>query len=125
MPQVASGHVRTTLSQRQRLAAAGIYLAGLLALSKYLTGSLWPPYGLDGLWFYSAAAALLLGEFVLEPFFTRPADALASALAVLIAAATVSLDAADISANAAQWGRIGVIAGAGAIIGLAVVAIAF
>lgn len=125
MPQITSGDIRTQLSQQQRLAAAVIYFGALLALNQYLTDSAWPPYGIDGLWFYSAAAALLLGEFVLEPFFTRPVDALASALAVLIAAGTVSLDGADISANAAKWGRICVICAAGAIVGLAVLAIAF
>lgn len=120
-----SGRVKPRLSQQQRLTAAVLYFVALLALSTYLTGSLWPPYGIDGLWFYSAAAALLLGEFVLEPFFTRPADALASGLAILLAASTVSLDRAEISATAAKWGRLGVICAALVIIALAVVAIAF
>jgi hypothetical protein len=76
---------RTALPQQLRLLSAAIYFVALLALAKYLNGTFWPPYGIDGLWFYAAAAALLLGEFALEPFFTRPVDALASALTILIA----------------------------------------
>jgi len=45
---------------------------------------------LTGLWFYSAAAALVLGAFVLEPFFTRPADALANVSALLLTVVAVT-----------------------------------
>ncbi len=72
--------------------AFAIYFVVLLFLARYLNGSFWPPFDLDGIWFYSAAASLLVGELVLEPYFTRPVDALASALAVLIVAATASWD---------------------------------
>jgi hypothetical protein len=100
---------RSALPQQWRLAAAIIYFVAVLGLAQYLNGQFWPPYGLEGLWFYSAAAALLVGEFVVEPFFTRPADAIANGLAVLIAAVTVSLNGADISHHAASVGRVVVI----------------
>jgi hypothetical protein len=113
------------LPQSRRLAAAVIYFVALVLLAHYLNGSFWPPYGLDGLWFYAAAAALLLGEFVLEPYFTRPVDALASGLTIVIAAATASLEGADVSDNAVRVGRIAVIGSAAAIVVVAVLAISF
>jgi hypothetical protein len=122
---VVSVPSRAALPQQLRLLSAALYFLALLGLAKYLNGSFWPPYGLDGLWFYAAAAALLLGEFVLEPFFTRPVDALASALAVLIASATASLEGADISNSAVRTGRVVVMALSGAIALLAIIAIAF
>jgi len=85
-----SSRVRGQLLQKSRLLAFAVYFLVLLGVAKYLNGSFWPPFGLEGIWFYSAAASLLVGELVLEPYFTRPVDALASALAVLIVAATAS-----------------------------------
>jgi len=113
------------LPQQSRLLAAVVYLLGLLCLARYLNGTFWPPYGLDGLWFFSGAAALLLGEFLVEPFFTRPADAIANGIAVVIAAATVSLEGADISQHAARTGRLIVIAVAASIVAGGIVAVAF
>jgi hypothetical protein len=115
---------RVSLSQQRRLVAALAYFAILLVLARYLNGTFWPPYGLAGLWFYSAGAALVLGEFLLEPFFTRPADALASAVTVLVAAATASLSGSQISAHAARTGRDVVLGLAIALIALAILAIA-
>lgn len=124
MPVGAARFTRSQLPQQWRLAAALAYMLALLGLARYLNGTFWPPYGLDGLWFYAAAAALLLGEFLLEPFFTRPADALANAVAVLIATATVSLDGADIPLSDAQAGRNVAIVVSCVLIALAVAAIA-
>jgi hypothetical protein len=78
----------------------------LLLLGLYLNGRLLPPFGLPGLWFYSAFGVLILGEFIIEPFFTRPADALASSIALVIACASVSLAGAEISDNAGATGRL-------------------
>jgi uncharacterized protein len=116
---------RAQLPQQERLVAAIAYFGALLLLGRYLNGAFWPPYGIDGLWFYSAAAALLLGEFILEPFFTTPADAIGNGLAVLLAAATASLQGADVSHEAATTGRLIVMLAAGVLIAVAVLAIAF
>ena len=62
---------RTALSQPVRLAIAIAYALLLLLLGVYLNGRFLPPFGLPGLWFYSAFGVLILGEFVIEPFFTR------------------------------------------------------
>jgi hypothetical protein len=112
------------LPQQERLLAAGIYFVLLLLLARRLNGSFWPPYGLEGLWFYSAAAALLLGELVLEPFFTRPADALASAFAVLIASAATSWQGSSVPTSTLQTARLGLMIYAGIVILGAVLAIA-
>lgn len=117
--------VRTELPQQQRLLAALVYFVALVLLARYLNGTFWPPYGLEGLWFYAAAAALLIAEFLLEPFFTRPADALASGLAILVAAATASLEGADISNEAVRAGRVITIGCASTVVLLAVIAISF
>ncbi len=116
---------RPQLPQQERLVAALIYFGALLLLAWYLNGVLWPPYGIEGLWFYAAAAALLLGEFILEPFFTTPADVIGNGVAVLLAAATASLEGAEVSPDAAATGRLVVMVIAGTLICLAVVAIAF
>lgn len=116
---------RLELSQPMRLAAAAGYLAGLFGLAAYLNGSLIPPYGLEGLWFYSAAAALLLGEFLLEPFFTKPKDSIASAIALLFAVATVASDGSDVSAHTLRLGRGLMVAYGVAVLIGAVIAISF
>jgi hypothetical protein len=99
------------------------YAVALLVLGKYLNDSFLPPFELSGLWFYSAFAALILGEFVLEPFFTRPADALATGIAVVIGAASLSLDGAQVSMDAAETGRKAFLYGGLALIALASIAI--
>jgi len=116
---------RSGLSQPARLAIALVYLAGFLLLGLYLNGRLLPPFGITGLWFYAAFAALLLGEFILEPFFTRPADALANGVALVISAASVSLTGAEVSNTAAEAGRWALIALGLLVIVLAVLAVAF
>src|SRR5947209_18216242 len=123
MPPLGVRGVRTGLSQQWRLVSAIAYFVALVVLARYLNGQFWPPYGLEGLWFYSAAGALLIGEFVLEPFFTRPADAIASGLAILIAAGTASLNGAGVSQNAARTGRTIVIVLPAFVVASAVVAV--
>ena len=101
------------------------YVVGLLALSEYLTGQWWPPFGLTGLWFYAAFAALVLGEFLIEPFFTRPADAIANGIALLIAVASVSLNDAQVDPATAKAGRTVLFAYGLIIVGMALVAVVF
>jgi len=97
---------RTALSQPARLVVAIAYVLLLLLLGRYLNGRFLPPFGLSGLWFYSAFGVLILGEFIIEPFFTRPADALATSIALVIACASVSLTGAEIKHAAAATGRL-------------------
>jgi Helicase HerA, central domain len=114
---------RRTLSQPQRVLSAVIYVAGFLLLANYLNGQLLPAFGLSGLWFYSAFAALVLGQFLIEPFFTRPADAIANAIAVLIAVTSVDTSSAHVAQSEAIAWRYGFIAYALVVLVLAVGAV--
>lgn len=67
-----------------------LYLTGLLFTSWVALGTWIPPTSGRGIWFYSALAALLLGSLLISPFFTKPADAIAYAVAALIALLSVN-----------------------------------
>lgn len=110
------------LTQRQRLIVLAVTLAGLLVTSLVVEGRLFPPLGSSGLWFYAACLSLLLGDLVLEPWYTRPADALANASAVLLASLTVSRAGLEVSADAFRVGRAACIAYAVAVAALSLVA---
>jgi len=73
------------LTQPTRLLILVLYIAGLLVVSKAASGSWFPPTTEKGVWFFSALAALLLGNLLVTPFFTKPADAIAYAVAAAIA----------------------------------------
>jgi hypothetical protein len=111
------------MSQPQRLLTALVYVAGFLLLANYLNGQLLPAFGLSGLWFYSAFAALVLGQFLIEPFFTRPADAIANAIAALIAVSSVDTASARIGQSEASAWRYAFIAYALVVLVFAVVAV--
>src|SRR5438128_438914 len=116
-----AGARRTSLSQPERLLTALVYVAGFLLLANYLNGQFLPSFGLSGLWFYSAFAALVLGQFLIEPFFTRPADALASAIAVLGAVASADTASAHVAQLVVMVWRYSFIAYAIVVVVLAVV----
>jgi hypothetical protein len=77
----------------------------LLVLARFLNGRLFPPFGIKGLWFYAALAFLVLGELVIEPFFTTPKEAIANGVALLIGAASASLSGAEVSSTTLRVGR--------------------
>src|SRR3954469_9467455 len=81
---------RTSTTQRQRLVALALNLALLCATTWAVTGSPLAELGGQGLWFYSAAIAFLLADLVVEPWYTKPADALVNAAAAGIAVVTAS-----------------------------------
>ena len=78
------------LSQRQRLAAAAVYLALLWVLFGWLQSHYPSIEGRGILWFYSGALMIVLGRYVVEPYFTTPADAIVNALALLVTLSTLS-----------------------------------
>lgn len=87
------------ISQRGRLLILAIYLVGLVVASQIATESWIPPLNERGIWFYSALAALLLGNLLVTPFFTKPADAISYGVAAL-----VTMLAADVWGSAAATG---------------------
>jgi uncharacterized protein len=96
---------RSGLSQRARVVLLGASLALLAATSYAVEGSLIPGIGSETLWFYSAALTLFLSDLVLEPWYTRPADAVANAAAVLLASLAAGSTGLEVSKSAFDTGR--------------------
>src|SRR6266850_4740283 len=92
------------LRQDQRALAALTYLGWFLLLSYLTSGDVIPPSDARGLWFASAATAILLGEFLLEVFFTKPVDAIVNGTALYLGLAAASLDRVTIAPGLAQSG---------------------
>jgi hypothetical protein len=78
-------------SQLTRLVILIAYLALLFLASKLAFKSWLPPTSEKGLWFYSGLAALLLGNLLVTPFFTKPVDAIANAVAAFVALLAVNI----------------------------------
>ncbi len=71
--------------QSVRLLYLALYLAILFVMNRLAFGQ-WLPLATErGLWFYSGAAALILGSLLVTPFFTSPANAISYLVAALIA----------------------------------------
>jgi uncharacterized protein len=81
-----------TLSQRQRLLAAIVYLSLLWFVYHRILTHVLQSESHAILWFYSGALMVILGAYVVEPFFTTPADAIVNALALLITVTALSPD---------------------------------
>src|SRR5436309_7350469 len=82
--------VESSIGQRGRLIILIVYLVGLSIASWAALGSWIPPTSERGIWFYAALAALLLGNLLVTPFFTKPADAISYAVASLVTLLTVN-----------------------------------
>lgn len=87
MSEPATGSV---IGQRGRLVILVLYLGGLVLASFAALGTLLPPTNQRGLWFYAALAALLLGNLLVTPFFTKPADAISYGVAAIVALLSVN-----------------------------------
>lgn len=68
-----------------------MYVASLFLASRIGLGHWMPPTSDNGLWFYSGLAALLLGNLILSPFYTKPADAISYAVTGIIALLATSV----------------------------------
>ncbi len=77
--------VGSPIGQRGRLIILIVYLVGLFIASWAASGSWIPPTSERGIWFYAALAALLLGNLLVTPFFTKPVDAISYAVAAAVA----------------------------------------
>lgn len=73
------------VSQPVRLLYLVIYLAFIFLMNRLAFGQWLPLTTPKGLWFYSGAAALILGSLLVTPFFTSPANAISYLVAALIA----------------------------------------
>lgn len=83
-----NGSRKLSLSQPQRVVVAVIYLV-LLVLIFSLLGGNFRSFIFDSnvdssILFYAGAFMIILGAYVVEPFFTKPSDAIANSTATLI-----------------------------------------
>ena len=63
-------------NQGIRLLLVFVY-TGILFFINYLAFGSWVPLsGEKGLWFYSAAASIILGNLLVTPFYTKPVDSI-------------------------------------------------
>lgn len=83
--------MKQPLSQPVRLLILSIYVGLLFAVSFLSFGSALPPTTEKGLWFYSGLAAILLGNLIVTPFYSKPADAISYTVAALIAMLSVNV----------------------------------
>jgi len=77
--------MRDKLSQRQRVFALAIDVGVLIFISHLAFGSVLPPVGDKGFWFYAALLSVLIGTKLVTPFFVKPVDAIAYAVPALVA----------------------------------------
>ncbi len=81
--------MKINLSQNQRIIVAFSYLIILLGLFKVVGGNIgnlaWDTNIDSSIWFYAGAFMIILGAYIVEPFFTKPSDVIANSTAVLIA----------------------------------------
>lgn len=77
--------MRFSLKQSTRVILLFIDI-GLLTIFSRLAFDSWvPPVGNEGFWFYAALLSLLLGSRLITPFYNKPVDVIAYAVAAVIA----------------------------------------
>ena len=77
------------LSQQQRITTGILYFIILVIVfwisdenfSKLFINS----EGTQNLWFFSGAFLIILGAYLVEPFFTKPSDVIVNSIAIFIA----------------------------------------
>ena len=81
--------MRPNLTQHQRITVSLIYLVLLIyifhSVGGKVIGFISSPNVDSAIWFYSAALMIILGSYIVEPYFTKPSDAIANSAAVLVA----------------------------------------
>lgn len=93
------------MSQQQRLIVAAIYAALFLGLAAVIQG-LPPPSDVTGLWFWAAVITIVLAAFLTEPFFTRPADAIAGAITLAVAVLSTERSGSTLSGEELSMGGL-------------------
>lgn len=86
--------LKINLSQRERLLAGVLYLAIFILLYKFIGGDFDSILGAKVsdqiILFYSGALMIIMGSYLIEPFFTKPTDVIANCLAVIAALLGIS-----------------------------------
>lgn len=86
--------MQVKLTQLQRVIVAILYLVVLFILFTIIDGNyndlLWDTSNDKRIWFFSGALLIILGKYIAEPFFSKPTDAIANSLAILITLLTIT-----------------------------------
>lgn len=61
-----------------------IYMAFLFFINYCISGKILPIIGTKSIWFYAGIAMLILGTQLIEPYFTKPVDAISNTIAAII-----------------------------------------
>lgn len=81
--------MRFELTQRERMFTTFLYLSVLILVYKIVGGDFDVLFGKASsdsvIWFFSGALMIVLGKYMIESYFTKPSDAMANSIAVLIA----------------------------------------
>lgn len=81
--------MKINLSQTQRIIVAMVYLFILAIIFNFVGGDfsqlVWGANFDSNIWFYAGAFMIILGAYIVEPYFTKPSDAIANSTAILIA----------------------------------------
>ncbi|GAB4509135.1 MAG: hypothetical protein Tsb004_09310 [Allomuricauda sp.] len=86
--------MQVKLTQLQRVVVAILYLIVLFVLFAIIDGNyndlLWDTSNDKRIWFFSGALLIILGKYIAEPFFSKPTDAIANSLALIITLLTIT-----------------------------------
>ncbi len=82
--------------QSVRLVYLMIYLVFLVVMNHVAFGHWLPVTPEKSLWFYSGAAALILGSLLISPFFTSPANAISFLIAAIVAIFTIPVSGTEL-----------------------------
>ncbi len=78
----------SNLTQRERVLIAILYLVLLVVVFRMIGGDfdflLGNKSSDNVIWFFSGALMIVMGKYIIEPYFTKPSDAIANSVAVLV-----------------------------------------
>jgi hypothetical protein len=78
------------MTRRAQVIHLVLFLAGLIGLSRSVTGSFLLPTGDASIWFHAGLLMLILGMYWIEPYFTKPSDVVINGLVVFISTSTLT-----------------------------------
>lgn len=81
-------NMNINLTQRERVLIAILYLVLLAVVFRMIGGDfdflLGNKSSDNVIWFFSGALMIVMGKYIVEPYFTKPSDAIANSVAVLV-----------------------------------------
>ena len=87
------GLKKKTLSQKQRILAAFLYVVIIATVYGFINGGLddlLSQSGSTSLWFFSGIFLVILGKYVAEPYFSAPTDTFTNCLSLILVLVAVT-----------------------------------